>query len=89
MIQRQFVVKERKHSVKSLVCSSLLSDDLVVVNVNSSRSQWPRGLGNNYLRFLECWDREFESQSRHKCLYCMCLFRICVVTYVDRGPATA
>jgi hypothetical protein len=36
------------------------------------RSQWPRRLRHeNCLRSFECWDRVFESLSKHGCLYCV------------------
>jgi hypothetical protein len=38
-----------------------------------NRSQWPRGLGLNYLRPLERWDRGFESHLRHGCLCAFCV----------------
>jgi hypothetical protein len=34
------------------------------------------------LRLLECWDRGFESHSRHGCL---CVYSVCVVLCVGSG----
>jgi hypothetical protein len=42
----------------------------------------------NFLCLLERWDRWFESHSRHGCLYCVRLFRVCVILCVGRGLAT-
>jgi hypothetical protein len=43
--------------------------------------------GMNCLCLLECWDRGFESHSRHGCL-CVRLFCVCVVLCVGCGFAT-
>jgi hypothetical protein len=44
--------------------------------------------GMNYFRLIECWDRGFESHSRHGCL-CVHSFCVCVVLCLGSGLATS
>jgi hypothetical protein len=55
--------------------------DNIYGEVESCRSQWPRGLKSmNRLRPLEHWDRGFESHLRHVCLraFIPCFCYLCV-----------
>jgi hypothetical protein len=49
---------------------------------HSGRAAW----GMNYVRSLERWNREFDSHSRHRCLYYVRLSCLCC-SFLGRGLA--
>jgi hypothetical protein len=67
-----------------ITCRTNVFSLITVMKPKICRSQWPCGLRRGSWP-VGCWDRVFESPSRHGCLsasFCV------VLSYVGRGLAT-